>query len=169
MPWKNWGDHPVVVTLSVVSGLIGTGIAIFSVLKPLGETAIPPSKDPIPSSALVAPAPKMRGQAIGWIRLGAIDHEKTTLRSGTPLIVTSQPITISPPVVPKIGDRVSTITGVNLRGNHPTPPKYDAEDQTKISVLAPATKLAILKTSTFVDPIRPSITIIWGEVSLDDP
>ena len=118
--------------------------------------------------SLIKNTPLQKIQSIGWIRVGAINHELASLRDGLPLIATSQPVTINPPVVPKMGDKIITVTGVNIRKNPPASPDYDPDKQEKLSVLNQPTKLVIIDKKTFVDPRRPSNTIVWVEVSLND-
>ncbi|MEB3826028.1 hypothetical protein LKK83_00850, partial [Phormidium sp. CCY1219] len=104
-------------------------------------------------------------QALGWMRIGSVDNTNDTASVGEPLIPTNQPVIISPPVVPAIGDKVIVSNGVNLRQNHPQPPYYELEE--KISVLMPGQEVVILKVATFVDPYSPSPeTKVWAEVGL---
>ena len=112
--------------------------------------------------------PLQKTQSIGWMRVGAINHELASLRDGLPLIATSQPVTINPPVVPKLGDKIITVTGVNIRKKPPASPDYDPDKQEKLSVLNQPTRLVIIDKKTFVDPRRPSSTVVWAEVSLND-
>ena len=165
MAWKNWGDHPLVVVLSVSSAIASTAIA-FGWIKPsvsssaTEQPTVQVSSSPLPQSA--------KNPSIGWIRLGAVNHELATLRNGSPLVETTQPITISPPMVPVDGTQVNTVIGVNLRKNPPTPPLYDPDREERSSVLNQPTKLIVLKKVTFVDPKRPSTTVVWGEVALNE-
>ena len=132
--------------------------------QPTAESVNPSLK----ATSLIENTPLQKIQSIGWIRVGAINHELASLRDGLPLIATSQPVTINPPVVPKLGDKIITVTGVNIRKNPPASPDYDPDKQEKLSVLNQPTKLVIIDKKTFVDPRRPSNTIVWAEVSLND-
>lgn len=149
MSEKSLSDNPIVVIVGVLGGLAG----VIAVVLPFFQK--PPENVP-------------QRQSIGWIRLGAVNHESATLRNGSLLIETTQPITVSPPYVPTDGTQVMTIIGVNLRKNPPTPPLYDPDREEKTSVLNQPTKLTVLKKVTFVDPKRPSTTVVWGEVALSE-
>lgn len=103
--------------------------------------------------------------SIGWIRLGSVENVSGSASVGETLIATTQPVTISPIVVPRIGSQVTTITGVNLRRNVPQPPDYKLEE--KISVLQPNQQLKIINLKTFVDTNSPSpYTVVWAEVGV---
>ncbi|MCT7989307.1 serine/threonine-protein kinase [Laspinema olomoucense] len=104
-------------------------------------------------------------QSLGWIRLGSVNNTDDTASVNEPLIPTTQPVMISPPVVPAIGSTVIISNGVNLRRNHPQPPDYKLEQE--ISVLMAGQEVTILKLKTFVDPSSPSPeTKVWAEVGL---
>ena len=171
MTWKAWGDHPWIITVAVISGLVGIGsgsISIYQFIKPSQpslDNIAPPSS---PNNNTVNSELSTKAKSIGWIRLGAINHESGILRDGVLLIATSQPITVIPTVVPKDGDSVSTITGINLRKSAPKFPDYDPDKQEKLSVLHANTRLIVLQKVNFVDPKLPSTTIVWAEVGLKD-
>ena len=166
--WESWGDHPLVVTVGVTGTLMGiaTGlISIFQSIKPVQPDIV----SPLPVASIISTEkPPQNIQSMGWIRVGAINHELTSLKDGLPLIATSQPVTVSPSVVPKIGDKITTITNVNLRKNPPESPDYDPDKQERLSVLNTSTNLQVVSKRTFVDPKKPSATVIWAEVSLAD-
>jgi len=108
---------------------------------------------------------KESSSSYGWIRLGAVKNASGSALVGESLIATTQPVTISPIVVPRIGSQVTTITGVNLRINVPQPPDYKLEE--KISVLQPNQQLKIINLKTFVDRNSPSpYTVVWAEVGM---
>ena len=108
-------------------------------------------------------------QSMGWIRIGAINHELTSLKDGLPLIATTtQPVTVSPSVVPKIGDKIITKTEVNLRKRPPASPDYDPDKQERLSAFKNPTKLIVLDKKTFIDPKNSSVTVIWAEVSSNE-
>ncbi|BAY21349.1 serine/threonine kinase [Calothrix sp. NIES-2100] len=101
----------------------------------------------------------------GWIRLGAVNNTLGTATIGEPLIQTSQPVTIYPSVVPKVGTQVTVINGVNVRKNKPQKPDYKLAE--KISTLAKEEKIIILNLDYFTDPTSSSqYTAVWAEVGL---
>ena len=105
--WESWGDHPLVVTVGVTGTLIGiaTGLmSIFQSVKPTQPDIV--STPPVESPRSRQEKLPQNIQSIGWIRVGAINHELMSLKDGVPLIATSQPVTVSPSVVPKIGDKI---------------------------------------------------------------
>jgi serine/threonine-protein kinase len=135
-------------------------------LPPSQSTPSPPSEaisTPAPESVLPTSPPQT--SSLGWIRLGSVNNITGTALTGEMLIATTQPVTISPVAVPKVGDQVVTITGVNLRRDLPQPPNYQLEE--KVSVLQPNQRLKVLNIKTFVDSNSPSpYTVVWAEVGL---
>ena len=74
--------------------------------------------------------------------VSAIDSVKAVVTVEEQLISTKQPVTISPAIVPKIGDQVTVINGVNLRINRPQKPDYKLPD--KKGVVVVGQKLVII-------------------------
>jgi serine/threonine-protein kinase len=119
----------------------------------------------IPAPEPISPTQIPQVASIGWIRLGSVNNTTGNALTGETLISTTQPVTISPVAVPRVGDQVVMITGVNLRRSWPQPPNYKLED--KVSVLQPNQRLKILNIKTFVDTNSPSpYTVVWAEVGL---
>jgi len=102
-------------------------------------------------------------KSIGWIRIGAING-KNEPYEGEMMIKTSQPVTIAPTTVPKIGDEVRIITNVNLRENFPQPPDYNLANS--VSILSSGQKFIILNLETFVDNNSSNHRIIWAEIGV---
>jgi serine/threonine-protein kinase len=80
--------------------------------------------------------------SLGWMRLGAVNNTSGVVTVEEQLISTKQPVTISPAIVPKIGDQVKVINGVNLRINRPQKPDYKLPD--KKGVVVVGQKLVII-------------------------
>ncbi|MCC5899271.1 MAG: serine/threonine protein kinase [Phormidium sp. BM_Day4_Bin.17] len=98
---------------------------------------IPSQPSPEPTSIATpqtTPQPPNPRQVrtLGWVRIGAVDIEMSHQTSGASLIRTSQPVTISPPFMPKIGDEVIISNNVNLRVDHPKPPNYRLAEQSSV-------------------------------------
>jgi serine/threonine-protein kinase len=111
------------------------------------------------------PVQNPRLKSLGWIRIGAVDLNVSHANIGAPLIPTTQKVTISPPLIPKIGDRVIISNNVNLRVNYPQPPYYKlAQD---ISVLPVGQEIFIQDLVTFVDTTTSSsYPVIWAKVAV---
>lgn len=102
-------------------------------------------------------------ERVGWLRLGAVSSKDGRISVGEQLISTTQPVTVSPPIVPSIGDNVKVINSVNVRVNAPQPPNYKLAEQK--AALPPGQELIIINTNAFVDPKSPSpFTVVWAEV-----
>ena len=102
-------------------------------------------------------------RSLGWIRIGAVDNTTGNASIGELLIKTSQPITVTPSVVPSIGDEVTIINEVNFRSDRPRKPNYKLANQTGVAVLGQ--KLIILQLDIFTDPTSSSpYTILWAKV-----
>jgi hypothetical protein len=85
--------------------------------------------------------------------------------SGASLIRTGQPVTISPPFIPKIGDEVIISNNVNLRVDYPKPPNYRLAEQT--SVLPTGQKVIIQDLVSFVDQTTTSpYPAVWAKVGV---
>lgn len=168
----------------IVGGLIGASIVIGLVLTKTPQssqvssspTLLPtqavPSQPSSPSVVAPSPVPNQtqfspsnQSTSIGWIRIGAVNNSSATASAGEPLIASTQPVAISPLVVPSVGTQVTTITGINLRRSQPKPPEYKLAD--KVSVLQPGQKLVILDVEVFKDPTTSSpYKVVWAEVGL---
>ncbi|MFN5893483.1 MAG: protein kinase domain-containing protein, partial [Dolichospermum sp.] len=105
--------------------------------------------------------------SLGWMRLGAVNNTSGVVTVEEQLISTKQPVTISPAIVPKIGDQVTVINGVNLRINRPQKPDYKLPD--KKGVVVVGQKLVIINLDYFIDSSSPSpYTAVWAEVGLNN-
>ncbi len=154
----DWQDS--VIIGSIIGGTIIIGI-IFIFDQKRTESPVIISKSPSTSFSKNLPS------SIGWIRIGAINNRSGVASVGESLIATNQPITISPPIVPSIGNQVSITNNidVNLRNTFPKPPNYKLEQKT--NVLISQQKLVILEIKSFVDPtVSSSYTTVWAEVDL---
>ncbi|BAY33943.1 serine/threonine kinase [Nostoc carneum NIES-2107] len=144
---------PIFLVLLIVCSLIGvTAIAVN-----------------LPSKLFIKPPTFPTSQPLyrGWIRLGAVNNTLGTATVGEPLIKTSQPVTIYPSVVPKVGTQVTVINGVNIRQNRPQKPDYQLAEQ--IGVLATGQKVVILNLDYFIDPTSSyQKTVVWAEVGLQN-
>jgi len=169
----------IAIASGLTMGLVAVGIflAINNSSKNLQPVAISPEPQvvstPDPSitvppqpQTVTTPAPaSIQPESIGWIRIGAVRNTSGYAAVGNALISTTQPVTISPMVVPALKDRVITISGVNLRDDAPKPPLYKIGR--KVSTLLANQKLQILNLKTFVDNNSSSpYTIVWAEVRL---
>ncbi|MBE9118586.1 serine/threonine protein kinase [Lusitaniella coriacea LEGE 07157] len=150
--------------------LIGSfiGVAIFAGFFIIKQSQkLEDSQQAIPNLEISEKAsPKIsQTESIGWIRLGAVKNTSGFASIGEPLIVTTQPITINPKIVPAINSQVKIITGVNLRKNVPQPPNYKLEK--RVNVLLENQQLKILSLKTFVDTASTSpYTVVWAEVAI---
>ena len=107
-----------------------------------------------------------QAEAIGWIWLGAVNNTSGTFSYEEPLIPTqSQPVTITPSIVPKPGTKVSLKTGVNLRQSIPQPPDFKLAE--KVSTpLQTGQEVIIHRVEAFVDTnSNVAMTRVWAEVS----
>ncbi len=137
---------------------------------PERETPEFPSRN-IPSQSRPEPTPISTPQTIpqartlGWVRIGAVDVNMNHQTSGASLIRTGQPVTISPPFIPKIGDEVIISNNVNLRVDYPKPPNYRLAEQT--SVLPTGQKVIIQDLVSFVDQTTTSpYPAVWAKVGV---
>jgi serine/threonine protein kinase, bacterial len=98
------------------------------------------------------------------MRLGSVSTKNGDIRIGQNLIITTQPVTIDPPIVPSIGDPVLIINSVNLRVSPPQPPNYKLSERR--GTLPPGQKVFIVSTNTFVDTTSSPYTVVWAEVGV---
>ncbi|RUR76746.1 protein kinase [Chlorogloeopsis fritschii PCC 9212] len=118
-----------------------------------------------PTQSTVSPSNVQQSLSLGWIRLGSVNNTLGTVTLGEPLIKTTQPVTISPTVVPSIGTQVTVINGVNLRKKQPQKPDYKLAERTGVVVVGQ--NLVILNLDYFVDSNSGSpYTTVWAEVGL---
>jgi serine/threonine protein kinase, bacterial len=131
------------------------------------QNSMPP-KLPVESSQIKPSNPSIDSsniERVGWLRLGAVGSKDGQISVGEQLISTTQPVTISPPRVPSIGDNVKVINSVNVRVNSPQPPNYKLAEQK--AALPPGQELVIINTDAFADPKSPSpFTVVWAEVGI---
>lgn len=117
----------------------------------------------VQQSTSAAPGQVKQIVSRGWIRLGAVSNTSGTASSGEQLIKTTQNVTINPPVVPSIGNKVTIINGVNIRQAQPQAPSYKLEP--KVSEAKPGDTAIILKLDSFIDSTSKSpYTAVWAEV-----
>jgi hypothetical protein len=103
---------------------------------------------------------------LGWLRLGAVNNTTGTASVGETLIKTTQAITIDPPQVPKIGDRVTIVNSVNLRADVPRSPGYKLTE--KKGIISPGQKVIVVEITSFVDPTSSSPnTVVWAKIGVD--
>ena len=131
----------------------GGGLAVLLVFLIVGNLLYVPSPPPPPGIE-------------GWIRAGAVDNPSGRAEPGAQLVERGkQPITISPPYVPKKNDRVTITNAVNLRTKPPLPPDYNLQD--KIGVLRRQDRATVIDINTYVDRnTDPTFTRIWAKVKL---
>ena len=104
-------------------------------------------------------------EKLGWLRLGSVNTKDGNISVGQRLITTTQPVTIDPPMVPSIGDRVLIINPVNLRVSPPQPPNYSLPE--KKGAFPPGQKVVIINTDAFVDTTSSSpYTVVWAEIGI---
>jgi serine/threonine protein kinase, bacterial len=129
------------------------------------ESPIPIKKTTTISPSLSA-TESVEIMANGWIRIGAIDNKSGNSNSGDQLVATKQPVTISPPTVPQIGDQIRLTTSVNLRSGVPEYPNYLLKSER--GELPSGQSLVIRQIRSFVDSTgsSPSKTIVWAEVAM---
>jgi serine/threonine protein kinase len=100
---------------------------------------------------------------VGWIRIGAVNNKSGTVSVGETLIGTTQPVTITPPVIPAIGDKIYITEGVHLRENFPQPPNYKLAEIK--AAFPPRSQVIILRIESFVDhTVSSNYTVVWAEV-----
>lgn len=122
----------------------------------------------LPNSTPVASLPDSRGgtlstHSLGWIRIGSVGRQDGKSPVGQALIKTTQPVTISPLVVPTVGDRVDIIEGVKIRAGHPEQPRYKLK--AKQGELVQGEEVVILNIESFVDTtVDSSYTAVWAEI-----
>lgn len=105
-------------------------------------------------------------QSTGWIRLGSVNNTEGLVNIGEPLIKSSQPVTIEPPLVPASNSEVVISNGVNLRKSKPEQPDFKLSEP--IATLPVGQKVRILKLHYFVDKNSSSpYTAVWAEISLE--
>ena len=159
---------PVIVA---IVGTVGT-VAVAWISKPpqaTSSTAPSPTTSSTQSSSTPIPTSSSKEtNAIGWIRIGAIDNTATTFQDNTPLIAVSEnlPVMIMPMVVPENGTHVTIASGVNVRQSFPSPPDYDAKKQKFVSSWSPGTRVQVLQKRVFIDPRFPSTMAVWAEVKI---
>lgn len=105
-------------------------------------------------------------EPIGWIRIGAVHPTNGILQVGNQLTSTeTQPTTIQPAVIPKVGDIVRTTTEVNYRKGYPQAPTYKLAS--KQGKFVKGQDLKILQLESFVDTtMDASYTVVWAEVEI---
>lgn len=157
------------ISASVVVGFLLTISPQVVVSEPKNIQEPSASPSPItpltPTQSSVPPSKVQRGRSLGWIRLGSVNNTVNTASFGEALIPTTQPLTISPSVVPSIGDQVTVINQVNLRRSQPQPPERKLAES--IDVLQAGVRIVILQLDFFKDPNSPfPYTVIWAEVGV---
>ncbi len=157
------------ISASVVVGFLLTRSPQVMVSEPKNTPEPSASPSPItpltPTQSSVPPSKVPRGRSLGWIRLGAVKNTLGTAFVKEALIPTTQPFTISPSIVPSIGDRVTAINQVNLRKSQPQPPERKLAES--INVLQSGVELVILQLDFFKDPNSPfPYTVVWAEVGV---
>ncbi|MBD2137259.1 serine/threonine protein kinase [Anabaena sp. FACHB-1237] len=179
----NFSKGGITLPIIIGSGVIGLAIIIgFSLNKPAPTPIVSnqPTTAPIisnqieptpivfnqPTEAVIIPPTGNQPFSLGWMRLGAVNNNSDKMTLGEALITTTQPVTISPPVVPRIGDQVIVMNNVNLRINPPQKyNNYKLPD--KKGVVLVGQKLVILNITSFVDSSSGSpYTVVWAEVGL---
>ncbi len=148
----------------VTGGVIG--VCVLGGLLVIGRkdnNSTQPQTTVVQPSNSVAFGQMKRTVSRGWIRLGAVNNINGIASSGEQLIQTTQNVTINPPVVPSVGNKVTIINGVNIRQAQPQAPFYKLEP--KISEAKPYETAIILKLDSFTDPTSGTpYTIVWAEV-----
>ncbi|NMG60732.1 hypothetical protein E1H12_20015 [Geitlerinema sp. P-1104] len=133
------------------------------------DTAPAPTPIPTPEpTAIPTPEPPpsiSQARTLGWLRIGAVEINKSHHNTGINLIRTTQPVTISPPLMPQIGDEVIIANNVNLRVDHPKPPNYRLAEQ--ISVMPVGQKVVIQDLVSFVDTTVDSpYPAVWAKIGV---
>lgn len=131
----------------------------------------PPTVTPAPTPtsqvpAPVAPQPRHPSRSQGWIRLGAIDKTYGSYETGEALIDTkTQFVSITPARVPRVRDRVTVTTPINIRESFPPEGTYKLPK--KVGGYRPEQTIVIHRIEGIVDPNSSSPNInIWAEVGL---
>lgn len=124
---------------------------------PTPEPTAIPTPEPPPSIS--------QARTLGWLRIGAVQINKSHHNTGVNLIRTNQPVTISPPLMPKIGDEVIIANNVNLRVDHPKPPNYRLAEQ--VSVMPVGQRVIIQDLASFVDTTVDSpYPAVWAKIGV---
>jgi serine/threonine protein kinase len=155
-------------TILIVGAVIGNK---------LGSSSSDKSPEPIPANTSLGfeslpdkPTPQYTSAnantiSLGWMRLGGVNNTVGKFEIGERLIKTTQPITIAPSIVPKVGDLVTIVNSVNYRENHPQPPLYQLPPEG--GALAPGKRVIIRQLASFADPAsRSPYTSVWAKVDL---
>jgi len=137
-------------------------------------TAIQPTPNPTPvnvtpqaSSPQTAPPANPSTNSLGWIRIGSVNNPNGVAPAGTPLMDTTQNVTIEPRRVPSIGDRVRISHDVNFRDNYPQAPLYRLAS--KKGTLVKNQYVVILNIRSFVDTtVSSSFTVVWAQVAFSE-
>ena len=123
------------------------------------------SSTPTPVSKETSLSKSSEVERLGWLRLGSVNTKDGNISVGQRLISTTQPVTIDPPMVPSIDDRVLIINPVNLRVSSPQPPNYRLPD--KKGAFPPGQKVVIINTDAFIDTTSSSpYTVVWAEIGI---
>jgi hypothetical protein len=121
----------------------------------------PESRDKPPNSVQDSSNIQQRG----WIRIGAVNSTDGRIFVGQQLMKTTQPVTISPSIVPNVGSHVTIINSVNIRVSAPQPPSYTLPLQK--AAFPPGQEVVIINTDAFIDPHSPSpLTVVWAEIGI---
>lgn len=111
------------------------------------------------------PSLQHSSRSLGWLRIGAVNSNSGEIKVGTPLIETTQPVTISSARVPAIGEQVTVTKKVNLRQEAPQPPNYQLV--AKIGAFQPGQKLVIHHLTVVPDSSsKPPYNSVWVQVGV---
>lgn len=127
-------------------------------------TTIAPKVSPSsPEISHSSPKISQNNQSLGWIWLGAINNNRGIFSSGDPLMPTeTQPVTITPSIVPAIGSVVTLKTAANRRIKLPQPPNFKLPEKGGEPLLSGQT-VRIIRLEGFVEK-NSYFTRIWAEI-----
>ncbi|GAB4341113.1 MAG: hypothetical protein Fur0042_02270 [Cyanophyceae cyanobacterium] len=102
-------------------------------------------------------------QEIGWIRIGSVNNSQGLYTYGEPLLSTSQPVTITPSVVPSPGQKIIIKASVNLRNAVPKSPTFSLGE--RVRTAHPGERFTVIRIEGFVDYSSDDLrTRIWAAV-----
>jgi serine/threonine protein kinase, bacterial len=159
MLWKNFASNDSVQNSQTEKNT--PSVSVKDTIKPSTQ----PSQAIQTTSSTSSVTNSVNINKIGWLRIGAVASRDGQITIGQQLLSTSQPVTISPSVVPSIGAKIKVINSVNIRISTPQPPDYKLPEQT--AALPPGQELVIINTHAFVDTTSSSpFTVVWAEVGI---
>jgi hypothetical protein len=123
MTWKNWGDHPIVVTINVLAGLAGIIALGYTVFSP--SSSQPSAKDNVPSNVTSitdnkpnnATTTNQRDSMPRSISTPTVPPPNVTDSPKVPSLPSEKPTKTSPQIIQNLGNCGTAQTQIN-GGSH---------------------------------------------------